>query len=77
MLIAVGLYLQITYNVLVDDLELCKKIISTKKTTIVSLGMYDYSNGKPFSDENLCAIAHLGEFDTNPSLFCKCKSSTL
>ena len=23
----------------------------------------------PFSEENLCAIAHLGEFDTNPNLF--------
>jgi len=31
----------------------------------------------PFSAENLCAIAHLGEFDTNPSLFCKFKSSIL
>jgi hypothetical protein len=31
----------------------------------------------PFSAENLCAIAHLGEFDTKPNLFCNFKSSTL
>ena len=31
----------------------------------------------PFSEENLYAIAHLGVFDTNPSLFCNIRSSTL
>ena len=29
------------------------------------------------SAENLCAIAHLGAVDVNPSLFCKFKSFTL
>ena len=31
----------------------------------------------PFSAENLCAIAHLGELETKPSLFCNFKLSTL
>ena len=35
----------------VADKELCEKIISLNKKTIVSLGMYDYQkNGKPFKD---------------------------
>ena len=29
----------------------------------------------PFSAENLCAIAHLGELETKPSLFCNFKLS--
>jgi len=35
----------------VSDKELCEKILSLNKKTIISLGMYDYEkNGKPFND---------------------------
>ncbi len=35
----------------VADKELCEKILSLNKKTIISLGMYDYEkNGKPFKD---------------------------
>ena len=46
-------FYKIASRTLVDDIGLCKKIISTKKTTIISLGMYDYSNGKPFQRKTL------------------------
>ena len=46
-------FYKIASRTLIDNPALCKKIISTKKNTIVSLGMYDYSKGKPFSDENV------------------------
>ena len=37
----------------VEDKELCEKILSLNKKTIVSLGMYDYEkNGKPFEDKS-------------------------
>tara|TARA_X000000368_G_C22873738_1_gene642088 strand:+ start:39 stop:761 length:723 start_codon:yes stop_codon:yes gene_type:complete len=37
----------------VDDKELCEKILSLNKETIISLGMYDYEkNGKPFKDNS-------------------------
>ena len=30
----------------IDDIKLCKKIIDTKKTTLISLGMYDFKSKK-------------------------------
>ena len=37
-----------------DDINLCEKIISANKKTIISLGMYDYEkNGRPFNQENI------------------------
>ena len=37
----------------VEDIKLCEKIISTNKTIIFSLGMYDYEKlGIPFKNKN-------------------------
>ncbi len=57
-------FYKIASRTLVDDIGLCKKIISTKKTTIISLGMYDYSNGKPFSEENVRYLYCVSKYPT-------------
>tara|TARA_B100001173_G_scaffold298301_1_gene295753 strand:- start:9 stop:734 length:726 start_codon:yes stop_codon:yes gene_type:complete len=50
----------------VTDKELCEKIISLNKTTIVSLGMYDYQkNGKPFKDnKNISYLYCVSKYPT-------------
>ena len=57
-------FYKIASRTLIDNPALCKKIISTKKTTIVSLGMYDYSKGKPFSDENVQYLYCVSKYPT-------------
>ena len=45
---------KIASRTLIDNPDLCQKIISTKKNVIISLGMYDYKKlGKPFNDSNI------------------------
>ena len=48
-----------------NDLELCKKIISTKKKILVSLGMYNYDLGKPFEDSNVEYLYCVSKYPTN------------
>ena len=50
----------------VADKELCEKIISLNKRTIVSLGMYDYQkNGKPFKENsNLSYLYCVSKYPT-------------
>ena len=50
----------------VNDKELCEKIISLNKTTIVSLGMYDYKkNGKPFKEnKNILYLYCIAKYPT-------------
>ena len=50
----------------VTDKELCEKIISLNKKTIVSLGMYDYQkNGKPFNDnKNISYLYCVSKYPT-------------
>ncbi len=47
-----------------EDPELCKKIISKKKRTIVSLGMYDYSKELPFKDKNVEYLYCVSKYPT-------------
>ena len=49
----------------VNDLKLCKKIINTKKTTIISLGMYDYKNKKiPYKNKNIKYLYCVSKYPT-------------
>ena len=50
----------------VDDTELCEKIISLNKKTIVSLGMYDYQKkGKPFeNNQNISYLYCVAKYPT-------------
>lgn len=46
--------LKIASRTLVDDINLCKKIIKQNKKTIISLGMFDYhKNELPFKEKNI------------------------
>ena len=48
------------------DKKLCKKIISTKKKIIVSLGMYNYQKkGIPFDDKNIKYLYCVSNYPTN------------
>lgn len=50
----------------VEDKSLCKKIISTKKKIIVSLGMYDYEKkGLPFKDKNIEYLYCISNYPTD------------
>ena len=50
----------------VEDKSLCKKIISTKKKIIVSLGMYDYEKkGIPFKDKNIEYLYCISNYPTD------------
>tara|TARA_B110000483_G_scaffold221129_1_gene276828 strand:- start:146 stop:871 length:726 start_codon:yes stop_codon:yes gene_type:complete len=49
----------------IQDTQLCKKIISTKKEVIASLGMYDFEkNGVPFKDDNLEYLYCVAKYPT-------------
>mgnify|MGYP003954115571 CR=1 FL=1 len=48
-----------------ENPQLCQKIISKKKRTIVSLGMYDYSNKLPFNNENVEYLYCVSKYPTN------------
>lgn len=48
-----------------NDLNLCKKIISTNKNILVSLGMYDFSLGKPFNEANVEYLYCVSKYPTN------------
>ena len=50
----------------VEDKELCEKIISLNKKTIISLGMYDYKKkGKPFKDnQNIFYLYCVAKYPT-------------
>lgn len=48
-----------------EDLELCKKIISLNKETVISLGMYEWQNGFPFTGNNLKYLYCVSNYPTN------------
>ena len=49
----------------VEDKELCKKIIKTGKTTLVSLGMYDLKNKPlPFKEKNVTYFYCISKYPT-------------
>ena len=50
----------------VEDIKLCEKIISTNKTIIFSLGMYDYEKlGIPFKNKNIKYLYCVSKYPTN------------
>ena len=50
---------------MLNDKELCEKILSLNKKTIVSLGMYDYEkNGKPFEDNSNVYLYCVAKYPT-------------
>ena len=52
----------------VADKNLCKKIISTKKKVIISLGMYDFKkNPLPFKGENIIYLYCVSKYPTSLS----------
>jgi sialic acid synthase SpsE len=57
-------FYKIASRTLIDDFNLCEKIVSTKKMTIASLGMYDYSKGKPFSNSNVKYLYCVSKYPT-------------
>ncbi|MBT89522.1 MAG: hypothetical protein CMN79_03410 [Spirochaetales bacterium] len=49
-----------------EDINLCKKIISTDKLVIISLGMYDYKNkGVPFKNSNVKYLYCVSKYPAN------------
>ncbi len=53
-------------SVSVKNKELCEKIISLKKRTIISLGMYDYEKlGKPFEGDKIEYLYCVSKYPTN------------
>ena len=49
-----------------ENPELCKKIISTNKKIIISLGMYDFEKkGKPFEAENISYMYCVSKYPTS------------
>ena len=53
-------------SVTVKNKELCEKIISLKKRTIISLGMYDHEKlGKPFEGDNIEYLYCVSKYPTN------------
>ena len=57
-------FYKIASRTLIDDIRLCEKIISTQKETIISLGMYDYSKGTPFSEKNIKYLYCVSKYPT-------------
>jgi len=55
---------KIASRTMVDNIELCEKIISTKKPTIISLGMYDIKRGKPFNNQNVEYLYCVSKYPT-------------
>ena len=50
----------------IDDIKLCKKIIDTKKTTLISLGMYDFKSKKiPFKEKNIKYLYCVSKYPTS------------
>lgn len=50
----------------VEDKKLCKKIISTNKKIIISLGMYNYEKkGVPFKDKNIKYLYCISNYPTD------------
>ena len=50
----------------VEDKKLCKKIISTNKKIIISLGMYNYEKkGVPFKDKNIEYLYCISNYPTD------------
>ena len=50
----------------IDDTKLCKKIINTKKTTLISLGMYDFKSKKiPFKNKNIKYLYCVSKYPTS------------
>ena len=47
-----------------EDKNLCKKIISKKKRTIISLGMFDYSSKLPFKGKNIEYLYCVSKYPT-------------
>lgn len=49
----------------VEDISLCKKIIETKKTTLISLGMFDFKKKKlPFNAKNVEYLYCVSKYPT-------------
>ncbi len=48
-----------------EDIKLCNKIININKETIVSLGMYDWTNGFPFKEANVKYLYCISNYPTH------------
>jgi len=55
---------KIASRTLNEDKKLCEKIISTKKETIISLGMYDISKGAPYLEKNIKYLYCVSKYPT-------------
>ena len=55
---------KIASRTVVDDLELCQKIIQTNKRVIASLGMYDFNLGMPFKEKNIEYLYCVSKYPT-------------
>jgi len=55
---------KIASRTLSEDKKLCEKIISTNKETIISLGMYDVSQGIPYKKDNIKYLYCVSKYPT-------------